>query len=69
MNGRAFSDVLLVGFDFSNGVDKTTLLIGRKRPNETVDVINVVQGAYAAELYKKLTGKKTQEVKSDGIRE
>ena len=69
MNGRAFSDVLLVGFDFSNGADKTTLLIGRKRPNETVDVINVVQGAYAAELYKKLTGKKPQEVKSDVIRE
>lgn len=69
MNGQAFSDVLLVGFDFSKGVDKTTLLIGRKCPNETVDVINVVQGAYAAELYKKLTGKKPQEVKSDGVRE
>lgn len=69
MNGRAFSDILLVGFDFSKGVNKTTLLIGRKRPNETVDVINVVQGAYAAELYKKLTEKKPQEVKSDGIRE
>lgn len=34
------------------------LIIGRKRPNESVEIINAFQGEEAEELYKKLIEKK-----------
>lgn len=34
------------------------LVVGRKRPNETVDIVNAFQGEEAEELYKKLIEKK-----------
>lgn len=69
MSEQHLSDVLLVGLDFSTTGDRSTLVIGRKRPNETIDVVNVVQGAYALELYEKLTGKNPREVNFNGSRE
>lgn len=49
---KQFEDVLLVG------INGDVLIVGRKRPNESVDIINAFQGEKATELYKKLTEKK-----------
>ena len=38
------ADVLLVGYDFSHGKDSMVLLVGRKKPNDSVDVINAFKG-------------------------
>lgn len=46
-------DALLVGFDNVNG-DITTLIVGRKRPNQSIDIINALQGDEAKELYERL---------------
>ena len=46
-------DALLVGFDNVNG-DIITLIVGRKRPNQSIDIINALQGDEAKELYKRL---------------
>lgn len=50
------NESLLVGVDFTNGEDVGVLIVGRKRPNESVEIINAFQGEEAEELYKKLIG-------------
>lgn len=52
------TDSVLVGFDYTNGVDNSVLIVGKKRPNQSVEIINAFQGAEAEELWKKLTVKK-----------
>ena len=52
------NESLLVGVDFINGEDVGVLIVGRKRPNQSVDIINAFQGKEAEELYNKLIGKK-----------
>lgn len=52
------NESLLIGVDFTNGEDVGVLIVGRKRPNQSVDIINVFQGKEAEELYNKLIGKK-----------
>lgn len=49
---------LLIGVDFTNGEDVGVLIVGRKRPNQSVDIINAFQGKEAYELYNKLIDKK-----------
>ena len=48
------AETLLVGFDISEN-DKCVLIVGKKRPNESVEIINAFQGEEAKDLYKKLT--------------
>lgn len=56
------SDCILVSVDFRPGKeDVGVLIVGRKRPNESVEIINAFQGAEAMELYKKLTTKVEKE--------
>lgn len=55
MEGQNISDCLLVSFDDTQGVDESIMLVGRKRPNESVDIINAFQGKEAEDLYLKLT--------------
>lgn len=50
------NESLLVGVDFTNGEDTGVLIVGRKRQNESVEIINAFQGKEAEELYKKLIG-------------
>lgn len=50
------NESLLVGVDFTNSEDTGVLIVGRKRPNESVEIINAFQGEDAEELYKKLIG-------------
>ena len=50
------NESLLVGVDFTNSEDTGVLIVGRKRHNESVEIINSFQGEEAKELYKKLIG-------------
>ena len=60
MEGKNISDVVLVSFDCTHGVDESIMLVGRKRPDGSVEVIEKFQGKEAEDLYLKLTtpGKK-----------
>lgn len=48
------NDCILVSVDFTNGKDKSILLVGRKRPDQSAEIINAFQGKEAEELYHKL---------------
>ena len=50
-------DTLLVGISFSEK-DTGVLIVGRKRKDHAIDIVNAFQGEEALELYKKLTTKK-----------
>lgn len=56
------NESLLVGVDFTNGEDVGVLIVGRKRPNQSVDIINAFQGEEAEELYKKLIDNKKYKI-------
>lgn len=51
------TDVLLVGFDFTNGKDHSVLIVGRKNKGELVDVVNAFQDEEAKRIYDILTAK------------
>lgn len=51
------SDTLLVSISFSDK-DTGVLVVGRKRNNQSIDIINAFQGEEALDLYKKLVTKK-----------
>lgn len=51
------SDTLLVSIEFSDK-DTGVLVVGRKRKNQSVEIVNAFQGEEALELYKKLVTKK-----------
>lgn len=54
-------DSILVSVDFSNKDGTGVLIVGRKRMNQSVEIINAFQGDEARELYEKLITKKTKE--------
>lgn len=56
-------DTVLISYVNSVKSDNPILLVGRKRMNQTTEVINAFQGDEATELYKRLVTKK---VKTDG---
>ena len=47
-------DSILIGVDFSNNDDIGCLIVGGKRMNQSVEIINAFQGKEAKELYEKL---------------
>lgn len=52
------NDNLLIGIDASNGVDRAILTVGRrKRPNGSLEIVNVFRGEEALDLYKKIVTK------------
>lgn len=51
-------DSILIGVDFSNNDDIGCLIVGRKRMNQSVEIINAFHGDEARELYEKLVIKK-----------
>ena len=63
MKTMKINESLLVGVDFTNGEDVGVLIVGKKRPNQSVDIINAFQGKEAKELYNKLIGKKGMKTK------
>ena len=50
---KGINDTILVSVDFTQG-DVGVLIVGRKWPNESVDIINAFQGEEALDLYNKL---------------
>ena len=54
-------DTILVSFEPSNSEDTCVLIIGRKRMNESIEIVNAFQGKEALELYKKLITVKSKE--------
>ncbi len=52
------TDTILIGVDLADNDDTGVLIIGRKRMNQSVEIINAFQGEGAKELYKKLITKK-----------
>lgn len=52
-------DIVLVSYvENTTDSDKTIVLVGRKRPNESVDIINAFQGEEAENIYRSLVTKK-----------
>lgn len=51
----------IVAWDFTNGEDKSVLLVGKKRPGQPVEIVNAFQGEEAEEIYKKLATVKPAE--------
>lgn len=47
-------DTLLIGYDFIPEKDNAVLIIGRKRPDETIDIVNAFAGEEAKDLYQEL---------------
>ena len=50
---------IIVSWDFSNGTDASVLLVGKQKPDKTVEVINAFQGEEAEQLMKKLTSQES----------
>ena len=51
---KEIQDTILVSVDFTNSKDSSIMVVGRKRPNQTVEIINALQGKEAEDLYFKL---------------
>lgn len=51
------SDSILIGYD-QRDADNAVLIVGRKAPKQSVEVINAFQGEEAKELYERLITKK-----------
>ena len=54
-------DSILVSVDFSNKNNTGVLIVGRKRMNQSVEIVNAFRGDEARELYEKLITKKKKE--------
>lgn len=51
---NSITDTLLVSIDLALNRDNAVLLVGRKKPNQTVNIVNAFQGKEAVELYNRL---------------
>ena len=51
-------DSILVSYSHNTVTDTSILCVGKKRPNQTVEVINAFQGEEATRLWEELTDKK-----------
>ena len=49
------SDSLLIGFDRETPTSDPVLIVGRKRMNKSVEIINAFEGKEALDIYEKLT--------------
>lgn len=59
------SDTVLVNFSRESPTSDPILIVGRKRKNQSVEIINAFQGDEAVELYNRLTTVKKSEVDSN----
>lgn len=48
------SDTILVSFNRESPYSDSILIVGRKRKNESIDIINAFQGKEALDIYEKL---------------
>lgn len=53
------TDSILIGFDHkSDSIDQAVLIVGKKRPNQSVEIVNAFEGVEAIKLYEKLITRK-----------
>lgn len=52
---------VLVGLDDTNGTDNAVLVVGTKRVNESIKIINAFQGQEAIDIFNKLITKKEKQ--------
>ena len=53
------TDSILIGFDRKgDSVDQAVLIVGKKRPNQSVEIVNAFEGIEAIKLYEKLITRK-----------
>lgn len=52
---KSITDTLLVSIDLSASENNAVLIVGRKKPNQSVEIVNAFDGKEAVALYKKLT--------------
>ena len=60
------SDTVLVSFNRESTTSDPILIVGRKRKNQSVEIINAFQGNEAVDLYNRLTTVKKPEGDSNG---
>lgn len=58
-------DSVIVSVDFTNGVDNSVLIIGRKNEKGVIDICHALQGEEAERLYYLLLGEKADEFKKE----
>ena len=51
---KSLTDTLLVSIDLSASENNAVLIVGRKKPNQSVEIVNAFDGEEAVALYKKL---------------
>ena len=51
-------DSLLISIDILSSEDKALLIVGKKKPNKPIEIINALEGEVALRLYRKLITKK-----------
>jgi hypothetical protein len=49
------TDSIVVGYDYTEATDNAVLIVGKKLPDNSVDIINAFQGDEAKKLWAKLT--------------
>lgn len=52
---KSLTDTLLVSIDLSASENNAVLIVGRKKPNQSVEIVNAFDGEEAVALYKELT--------------
>lgn len=51
---KSLTDTLLVSITLTIDEDDATLIVGRKRKGESVEIVNAFQGKEATDLYNRL---------------
>lgn len=57
----ATTKALIIGYDFTNGKDKSILIVGQRAPRGATKIIKMFQGEEANELFRKLTEEEGKE--------
>ena len=53
------TDSILIGFDRKgDSIDQAVLIVGKKRQNQSVEIVNAFEGIEAIKLYEKLITRK-----------
>lgn len=54
------NDSVIVSWDFTNGKDKSVLIVGHQSPKKPIEIINAFQGEEAERIHALLTTPKTK---------
>ena len=55
------TDSVIVGYDYNEPTDNAVLIVGKRLPDMSVDIINAFHGDEAKELWAKLTNNKEKD--------